>query len=439
MSSAPQIVQTRGGDRRGLRYALVAVLVFDVFFLGWHNFFEPPENLQREYWPQFFVTLHDNTVVLALLSVLALVGLGAFALRKYPLAAALTALVSLGLVNEAYSAVVPSPRRMFFTSGAMLAGWIFGMLAAGLHNQRHGKPRDLDFEDRLGEAGALAGFAGTYFNAGIQKVANQSLFDPTSLRAIIYSHHHVGDTTILGRIAHFTAEHIWLSAILSVGAVAIQVSSVGLTSRRGGLRLAAGSLLLSFHLGTLILLDIIYVEATALLIAFAFPWHRLLGRTNEPTVDDPAFDLREMWPLVLAVVVLIGMSFAIRTPAAIAPGQADDQGWTVAVDAPEAKPRAGPFEPGMHLADWELGSLRVDGDSLVLSLLPLEGAGTDQGVRIGVVARRGELEADVFQTEVPIASYGGALEDVRFYLQEQTSAELEAWIEQFRTGTSSPW
>lgn len=365
----------RGGDRRGLRWGLTAVLTFDVFFLGWHHFLEPPMPEQMPYWPWFFVWLHHQPALLIGLSLIALAALGTFALGRRPITAGIVALLSIGLINEAYSAVVDSPRRMFFSAGATLAGWLLGLVVA--RAQRTSSDR----AERLAEMGAMGALAATYVSAGMQKVLNGALFKSTSLRAHIFTHHEVNDSSLLGQFAHAVATEPWLSALLSFSVVVIQGGAfLWLAGPR--MRVVWGTLLMSFHLGTLVLLHIIYVEATALLILFTYPWHSLRPRVPAEPIQriDRTVAVRagQIAAVVVAIAWVIPTPHELDRPRPAGYGEADallpEQGGpdpraNSARPVDDARVRSiGPIALGDELGGWKVVHLRRESDEIVVAL-----------------------------------------------------------------------
>lgn len=206
--------------------------------------------------------------------------LAAFARRARPLTAGAIALAGLALLSEAHTAVSESPRRVFFTSGAMLLGWLAGLAYARVLGGGAGRD-PARAEEILAEAGAAAALAATYVNAAVSKLGDGGLgwmADASTLRGLVIMGTYVDGP---GPLQRAVAEHPGVASALALVAVLTQLGSpLYLLHRR--LRMLWGTLLLGFHLNVLVLTGIFYIQATILIVAWSYPWHRLLRRRAPP-------------------------------------------------------------------------------------------------------------------------------------------------------------
>lgn len=207
--------------------------------------------------------------------------LGAFALRARPLTAGAIALAGLSLLSEAHTAMSDSPRRVFFTTGAMLFGWLAGLVYARALGSGGGggggAPRgSAEPEEILAEAGAAAALAATYLNAATSKLGDGGVgwLDSATLRGLLVTSTYLDDP---GPLSRAVVEHPGVASALAAGALIAQLGSpLYLVHPR--LRVLWGTLLLGFHLNVLLLSGIFYGQATILIAAWSYPWHRLLRR-----------------------------------------------------------------------------------------------------------------------------------------------------------------
>jgi hypothetical protein len=104
---------------------------------------------------------------------------------------------------------------------------------------------------------------------------------------------------------------------LSAATVAIQLGGI-LMIFGGRLRVFAGLGLIGFHLGTLLMLDIIYVESTFLLVALTFPWHRL-RRAESPLVPVETISMKAAAGLLAGLVALTALGAIVPTSRVVGP------------------------------------------------------------------------------------------------------------------------
>lgn len=367
-----------GTDRVIPRYALALIVAFDVAMVNRFHFFEPRPDPPVIWQPEFLLHIHDSPQLLIALSIIALLGTFAFAMRRRPILAGLVVLGCMALLTESYAAFIGGHRRMFFSAGAALTGWTLGLMAA------RALGGDRDRGDRLGEAGAAAALAATYVGSGVQKATHDAFFSTISLRAHLLSHHYVDDTSLIGNLAHQIAAEPVLAGLFSMSVLAIQLGSV-LYIAGPRLRMLWGTLLISFHLGTLVFLELIYIEATVLLVVLSYPWERLLGRGlrgGDSAVEDPPMPAALASKISVAAlgVVLLGAVLPTAGEApSYAPGEhhsgrrGDAAPSEEEVDAgPPSVSAVGPIAVGDDLGGWTVAELLIAGNRVQVRLARAE-------------------------------------------------------------------
>ncbi len=427
--------ETRGGGRPGLRIALAFVLFFDVWVLLGRHFLEPPELEQPAYWPHLFYVISQTPWLLWTIAVSAIASIGLFATRRRPIVAGFASLFFIGLLTEAYSSTVSSPRHLFFTAGAVLFGWLAGLVAAKVWK------RDDEASERLAEAGAIAGLAATYAGAAIQKLLVGGLFGSSAMRAIVLDHApYSGGTRELVRTV---AENGFMMDALSLATVAVQLGGI-LMIFGGRLRLFAGLALVGFHLGNLLMLDIIYVEGTFLLLAFAVPWHRLKP-ANEQMVAVEQASSKAVDRMVACMVGLTAIGALIPTPGPLDGGHSEH--WGNEDHAAEEEDReehhdsdpqvvaVGPLTTQAPLGDWQCFHLAVEpprlvaafergNDVAVFELRPLREVDQSSpldapGVHIAMIHREGEGSFEAI---------GLALQGLILSASDDPGSEFPGWL-----------
>jgi len=267
-------------SRRYLRYVVAGVTAADTIVLAFEAHHKAAEvarpgehSLER---------LIASTPCLLVLAAASLAGLASFARRRSPLAAGLVALAALAVLEHTKATFTfAGHSRIFFAGGAALAGWLFG-LAFARQIRRDGDPA-------FAEAGAIAGLAATYVDAGLSKVLDAGLVwaDANSVRIAVLVNHPVDDPSVLGAYARFLVENGTAAHALSIVTLVIELGAfVYLFGPRA--RVVWGTLLIAFHVNVaLVAQNIFYVQATILLVAFSYPW---AGR-EQPTAAPPAPEL----------------------------------------------------------------------------------------------------------------------------------------------------
>lgn len=433
----------RGGGRPGLRLTLAVVLVYDVLLLLWHHLVEPPEADQPEYWPQFLYAISGTPWLLWTIAACALTAIALFAARRFAIVSGFAVLLCVGLLNEAYTSTVPAPRRMFFMAGATLIGWLAGLVLAKLLQ------RDDQAAERLAEAGAVAGLAATFAGASIQKLLARGLFEDSAMRAVILDHAPYSGG--LRELIRMVAENALVTRVLSTGVVFLQLGGI-LMIFGGRLRVIGALGLITFHLGTLVMLDIIYLQSTVLLLAVALPWHRLTRKAPEMVPVQP-LPMKAAVGLLACLVAFSAIGALVPTPGIV--GRGPESRWANEDRPPgyeggsEAKfggdsPRVvsvGPFRTGDILGAWRCVNLKAEPPRLVVAfesganvavfeIRPLRSQDGPQpldlpGLRIALTHRVGSG---------PFESVGAAVQGKLRSASDTPGLDFPTWLDQRKVG-----
>ncbi len=286
---------TPAANPRRIGLALIAGI--DLVALAWTVYATAPSQITRTDAPAFLVALGGQPAVLAGLVTVGLYALVEVARGRSTIAWALVALAALALLSESHAALVGGAARSFYASGALLAGWTFGLAYA----------RQLDVPDdraeALAETAARAVLAATYVAASAGKLlaAGTAWADALRLRGVILAQHRVDDGSPLGAMARAVVEHPGLAQALAVATLVIQGGAfLYLAGPR--LRVIWGALLLSFHLGVFALTGIPYVEAMALVVLFTIPWRETVAPAAAPARARRALGVAAAIVLALALL-----------------------------------------------------------------------------------------------------------------------------------------
>jgi hypothetical protein len=273
-----------GLPRWPLRAGLAAVCAVDVVSLAAELMGTGAGPLAHPGAPGWLLGLGGRVAPAVALAVVALASLALFGAGKRAIAAGAVGLGALALLTEACAALAGGPARNRFLSGAMLLGWIVGLLWAKVH-----AIGDRARAERLAEAGAAAALAATYAAAGLSKLlaAGAGWADAAHLRAVILSHRGPSGIAALDGYVRLVVEHPSLARALAGAAVAIQAGSL-LYLAHPRLRMLWGALIIGFHLNVQALTGIGYYEATFLAGLFSFPWGRIGGSRGSEEEEGPA-------------------------------------------------------------------------------------------------------------------------------------------------------
>jgi hypothetical protein len=267
--------------------------------------------------PTWLLSLGSNRPALIALLVLSVAFSIAFAWRPGRIAAGLGAIVSVGTLVEAQSALLDGPMRFLFFSGAALTGWMAGLSFArwqGLDVQNADGERATE---ALAEQGAVGALAACYLGSVSSKLEATGLRWAVDggLSSTIAAQHSWGKLSLLDSLASFALAHPWLPHTLAAITMVAQASAILLPFSRAGRALSA-TLLLSFHLGVSLFTPILFSQAMILLLAFSYPWPRWLSKLRGNTVDPPTIRATPralaLGGVLVAMVVTVAWLPAVR-------------------------------------------------------------------------------------------------------------------------------
>jgi hypothetical protein len=275
--------------RRYRRLVLAMVAALDVIALAGHAYREGVAATHREGGSPSMLVASALTSApgLVVVAALGLVALYFFARRRAAVTPGLVALAALATLDTAQAVLSSAHSRIFFASGAALAGWLVGLAFARQLRGASGPSAD-DSDEALAGAGAIAALAATYVNAGLSKVVRAGFLwaDATSVQVAILVNHPVDDPTPLASYARFVVENRAAAHALSAATLAIELGAFVLVLGPRA-RMLWASLIVAFHLNVALLAqNIFYVQTCVLLLTFCFPWEKL--RRGAPAPRPPA-------------------------------------------------------------------------------------------------------------------------------------------------------
>ncbi|MFV8750232.1 hypothetical protein ACNOYE_06750 [Nannocystaceae bacterium ST9] len=445
------------GARAGLRWVLVGVTVFDLLAVLLILLVQPAPDVRVAWTPAWLFTIVDRTWPVVVLLAVATIGVIGFARgkRSEPWFLALL-LIAMALLVEVLGAWLGSHHRRYYSVGAALTGWLIGLVYGRLRGADQAR------SERLAEAGAAAALAATYFDAGLQKLLAGGLFEVHSMQAHILSHHPIDDASPIGALTRFVALDSSVAAGFGVVTVIVQVGALAyLVGPR--MRMVWGTLLIGFHLGTLVFLNLIYIEATVLLLAWSYPWARIVARRrgasrpSEPAsreLDDPPVAGGELALLGGVTVLLIGVAWVVPTPHELPqsdPGRHDpppdhaDRGGDHDRGPGNTVDRLGPLRVGDRLDAWEIESIEIARSDARVHVA----RGSDRA-SFGFSGPAGSAPEGPFSVgdlhvyydaEVASGELQGAGEALRDALRadhDDPGAQVDAWIERARASLPTP-
>ncbi|HEY5242725.1 MAG TPA: hypothetical protein VIJ22_14695, partial [Polyangiaceae bacterium] len=271
-------VPEEGDERRALRFVLAGVAALEMVVLTQRVLARAAEARLRGAQEPPLVAWLSWAPVVVVVAAIGLVALTYFARRRARLGAGVVGLVALATLEHTHAALfIAGHQRAYFAVGSMLVGWFVGLLFA--RALPTSSARRLVPDETLAEAGALAGLAATYVDSGLSKLTKAGWMwtDATTLRSAILSNHDVDDTSPLASFARFVVEHDAVARAFSVATIVVQLGAV-LYVLGPRLRMLWGTLLLAFHVNVALTTQILYLYNCILLLAFSFPWARILRR-----------------------------------------------------------------------------------------------------------------------------------------------------------------
>lgn len=316
-----------GASRGPLRIAIALVLSIDTLALAVSVSTTHKSAISHPFAPGFLLALGGKPHIVAPIALAGLLALALFARRPSAIAPGFAALACNFVLCEAQAALLVGPMRVFFTGGAVLLGWLSGlvvakMIAAHTRERAHESSSSARAE-ALAEAGATGALAATYVNAITSKLLASGLSwaDADGMRALVITQRGIGGHSPLDAYAHAVITSPSLAWTLSSLTLLIQAAAIAYPwSPR--LRAVIGTLLLAFHLNVWLLTPIFFPQAMLLLIALSYPWPRIVARARgraapkEPLPNEAprhaVFAASIGWSAVIAGAVLIAMALPIR-------------------------------------------------------------------------------------------------------------------------------
>lgn len=275
-------------ERRALRFVLAGVAALEIVVLAQRVLAQAAEaRLRGTQEPALVAWLSRGPIVVVVVGI-GLVALAYFARRGARLGPGLVGLVALATLEHTHAALfIGGHQRAYFAVGSMLGGWFVGLLFARALSTSG--TRRVALDETLAEAGALAGLAATYVDSGLSKLTKAGWMwtDATTLRSAILSNHDIDDTSPLASFGRFVVEHDAVARAFSVATIVVQLGAV-LYVLGPRLRILWGTLLLAFHVNVALTTQILYLYNCILLVAFSFPWARILRRKAAAPPRPPA-------------------------------------------------------------------------------------------------------------------------------------------------------
>lgn len=299
----------RRGARWYLRLALALVLLADLAIVSGMLVTGAPGPRTLESAPGVLLALVGRPELVLPIAAVGLAALVRFALGPGRAGAGLAVLAVLGVLCEAKAAQSGGPERFLFAGGTVLTGWL-----AGLAFVRASRG-DREAEEIAAEAGALGALAAMYVNAALQKLSRSGLgwADGDHLRMLVLAQRPFEDGP-LGAVADLVVGSRELAFALAAFTELAQIAAIAYPFHPRA-RAVVGTMLLAFHAGVRVLTPISFPQSMALLVAFSYPWHRLLSRRG---AGDDATELvvaRRPWRGALA----LGAGAALLASLALTP------------------------------------------------------------------------------------------------------------------------
>ncbi|MCB9727260.1 MAG: hypothetical protein H6744_00435 [Deltaproteobacteria bacterium] len=323
-----------------------------------------------------------------LIAAVALGGIVDFARRRDGLLGGIIYLVAMAVLDRGFAAAHGTFGLRFYFSGLLLLGWIVGRIAArvlGLDPRR--SPAERLEVERFAATAALALFTTAYVNACASKLLAPDLtwHDADHLRLVILSRM-MPEGTLSHALQAFLVSHPNAVRFLNVYTLIIE-GGAPLLLLGPRIRMVWGTLLLSFHLGVYLSLQIFWGSAIYLVTLLGFPWHRLpwlsarLGPAPAPLTAAPAASrarpLLVFAPLALALLALWLVPIEpLRNPVDTNPADG-----STGMQLGARTDRVGPLHAGLPMsAGWQVETLHVTHDAIYAELR----AGNTRHVTMGM-------------------------------------------------------
>ncbi|MDI1478675.1 hypothetical protein [Polyangium sp. y55x31] len=255
-----------------------------------------------------------NTPALAwVLFGLVAVGLLFFALDRFVIAAGAWAIGWMAVLSQWRTELFGTPSRNCFFPGAMLFGWVLGLVWARVVAGRDAlSPEGRPLRESFAEAGAMACIAAGYVGSALSKLFASGFgwVNPSQIRWLILSQEPLASFPWLLAYRNTLIESPDLARLSALATLVIEGGSfVLLFGARW--RLAWTAAIWALHLHILLLCKMPYLEPMSLLLLFAVPWPRIFRR---PRIEDPLLARRPelgqptmpdaIWILLCVMIVL---------------------------------------------------------------------------------------------------------------------------------------
>jgi hypothetical protein len=240
-------------------------------------------------------------------------GLLLLALDRFALAAGAWTLGWMCVMSQWQAALFGSPSRNSFFPGAMLFGWVVGLLWARLAaGPDASRPEGRAYREELAEAGAMACIAAGYTGSALSKLfaAGLDWVNHAQIRWLILSQEPLAPWPWLLSYRQAILDSPGLARLFAAATLVVEGGGV-LLLLGPRLRLGWTALIWGLHVNIILICLMPYLEPMALLLVFALPWPRIFRR---PRVENPLQlrrpELRRatipdaMWLLLSALISL---------------------------------------------------------------------------------------------------------------------------------------
>ncbi|MGZ5969359.1 MAG: hypothetical protein ACXWP4_16915, partial [Polyangiales bacterium] len=192
-----------GASRAPLRVVLALLVCFDAMLTAWFVATSPASSLSHPHAPQALLALGGHGPAALAVAAIAVVAAVQFARRPGAIAAALVALVAVGVLVEAHAALIDGPMRFLFFTGAVLLGWTAGLCFARWEGLDLRTAEGAHRTEVLAEQGAVSALAACYVGAFFSKLLGSGLHwaDAGALQVTIAAQHAWGRSGVLDALA----------------------------------------------------------------------------------------------------------------------------------------------------------------------------------------------------------------------------------------------